>query len=334
MKKQKLTNSRNVGGITQRKAFTLIELLAIIVILAIIAVITVPVILNIIENSKMGAAKDSAYGYKDAINKYYVSELSNNKKLMLNGTYEVKANGVLNGNFGVTENAEDRIIPIDGEKPSSGELHYTNNVLTEGWLVIGDYRVIFNQGGTVTTIKNSGSSLNQQGGGSGETISYFNNVEDNYVVKYYDSYDPEYPEEHDYIEINRENLQENDEIYMSTHIFANGKAMICAWDGTEEPLVCIEPNIWDCEEVITDDTFTCSNSTGYLASKIEEFEQKGFSINYYVYDEYLGIDLTYNDINLDIQKDGDIDGFVYGHGWRTRCFAGVRNNSETAGCDI
>ena len=59
-----------------KKGFTLIELLAIIVILAIIAVITVPVILNIIENSKKGAATDSAYGYKDAIDKFYVSKLS------------------------------------------------------------------------------------------------------------------------------------------------------------------------------------------------------------------------------------------------------------------
>ena len=56
-----------------KKGFTLIELLAIIVILAIIAVITVPIILNIIENSKNGAAQDSAYGFKDAVEKYYVA---------------------------------------------------------------------------------------------------------------------------------------------------------------------------------------------------------------------------------------------------------------------
>ena len=49
----------------KKNGFTLIELLAIIVILAIIAVITVPIILNIIDNSRRGAAKDSAYGYKD-----------------------------------------------------------------------------------------------------------------------------------------------------------------------------------------------------------------------------------------------------------------------------
>ena len=161
MKKHLLTSSCDGGGITRLRnnAFTLIELLAIIVILAIIAVITVPIILNIIDNSKRGAAIDSAYGYKDSINKYYVSELSNNNKLMLNGTYEVKANGVLNGNFGVTENAEDRIIPIDGTKPSSGKLRYSNNVLNAGCVVIGDYKVTFGTDGKVDeTVKGNCST--------------------------------------------------------------------------------------------------------------------------------------------------------------------------------
>ena len=61
-----------------KKGFTLIELLAIIVILAIIAVITVPIILNIIENAKKGAATNSAYGYKDAIDKFYATKLTRN----------------------------------------------------------------------------------------------------------------------------------------------------------------------------------------------------------------------------------------------------------------
>ncbi len=49
------------------KGFTLIELLAIIVILAIIAVITVPIILNIIETARNGAAKNSVTGYGKAV---------------------------------------------------------------------------------------------------------------------------------------------------------------------------------------------------------------------------------------------------------------------------
>ena len=63
----------------KKQGFTLIELLAIIVILAIIAVITVPIILNIIENSKKGSVQDSALGYKDAVQKYYMNGLVDNK---------------------------------------------------------------------------------------------------------------------------------------------------------------------------------------------------------------------------------------------------------------
>ena len=54
-----------------KKGFTLIELLAIIVILAVIAVITVPIILGIIDDSSKGAAVNSAYGFRDAVLKYY-----------------------------------------------------------------------------------------------------------------------------------------------------------------------------------------------------------------------------------------------------------------------
>ena len=148
----------------QKNGFTLIELLAIIVILAIIAVITVPIILDIIDNTKRGAATDSAYGYKDAINKYYVTELlkPENQNLNLSGKYDVYTGGVLNGS-GISN----KEIPVSGDKPSAGELHYTNNTLQGGCLVIGDYQVIFDGDGVSSTIKgdcsdyNFGSSANQ-----------------------------------------------------------------------------------------------------------------------------------------------------------------------------
>lgn len=157
MKKHLLTSSFNKEGITRLRnnAFTLIELLAIIVILAIIAVITVPIILNIIENSRKGAATDSAFGYKDAVNKYYVTELSKpeNQNLVLNGEYTVLADGVLDGN-GI-----DRIqIPVSGDKPSSGYLKYENNALKEGCLVIGEYAVRFDGNGKSSVTANDGCS--------------------------------------------------------------------------------------------------------------------------------------------------------------------------------
>ena len=120
----------------KNKGFTLIELLAIIVILAIIAVITVPIILNVIENSKKGAAIDSAYGYKESVEKYYVSriiESNSTQESILNGTYTI-LDGKLNGKS--IENLE---IPFTGIKPSNGLLIYENNKLIDACITINTY---------------------------------------------------------------------------------------------------------------------------------------------------------------------------------------------------
>ena len=69
------------------KGFTLIELLAVIVILAIIALIAVPVILNVIEKSKIGAAEQSAQGYVDAVEKQIVTNKVKNENLIEEGEY-------------------------------------------------------------------------------------------------------------------------------------------------------------------------------------------------------------------------------------------------------
>lgn len=125
-----------------KKGFTLIELLAIIVILAIIAVITVPIILNIIENARKGAAKNSAYGYKDAIDKYYLGKLFDDQDFALNGSYDV-LDGKLKGS-GLSSSGED--ILVSGVKPSSGTLEYENSILKNGCLKIDNYAVTFVDG--------------------------------------------------------------------------------------------------------------------------------------------------------------------------------------------
>jgi len=141
---------------SKKNAFTLIELLAIIVILAIIAVITVPIILNIIENSRMGAVKDSAYGYKDAINKYYVTDLSENPEsnLKLSGTYIVQEDGTLKGmnveEKTYTDNLE---IPLSGTTPTGGYLNYENNTLKDGCLTIDEYKLTIENGEVKNTEK-------------------------------------------------------------------------------------------------------------------------------------------------------------------------------------
>ena len=125
----------NNNYLSRTLGFTLIELLAIIVILAIIAVITVPIILNVIDNAKRGTVKDSAYGYKDAINKYYVASMLESDNVKLDDTYNV-----VNGKLGEYD------IPFSGTKPTSGYLSYENNKLTSGCLTIDEYKVTFSDG--------------------------------------------------------------------------------------------------------------------------------------------------------------------------------------------
>lgn len=124
------------------KAFTLIELLAIIVILAIIAVITVPIILNIIDNAKMGSVQDSAYGYRDAINKYYVSKLSSDNQFDFD-----------NKKYSISE-LSDMGVSVDGQIPldNSWVEIYNNNVVA-GCLQFDDYKVDIADGKVANTEK-------------------------------------------------------------------------------------------------------------------------------------------------------------------------------------
>ena len=272
------------GGILNKNAFTLIELLAIIVILAIIAVITVPIILNIIENSKKGAATDSAYGYKDAVNKYYVTELSKleNRDLVLQGEYTVKANGVLDGS-GISN----KEIPVSGDKPSSGKLRYSNNVLNAGCLVIGDYSVIFEGGNTTSTTKgdcsdyefpseNSGSSSNEQGnGGSQQAINpYLTTFDGTYVYKMGSNYSTGYEQDEEgwYISLNPAVTGGYIRKNVSTQ-----EIEICSIFNSNT--VCVKNNADDYgygSEIVCDENDeNCYLKPGYLAYKKEEFESKG-----------------------------------------------------------
>ena len=137
--------------------------------------------MNIIENSRKGAATDSAYGYKDSVNKTYVAELQNHNKLKLNDTYTV-TNGTLSGGDFGDEEITSLPISVSGTVPSSGSLEYQNNVLKEGWLVIGDYRIIFNEDGTVTTVKNNQSGEGQTSVALWDKYYYFD------VEKYYQTW--------------------------------------------------------------------------------------------------------------------------------------------------
>ena len=116
----------------RNKGFTLVELLAVIVILALIALIATPIILNVISDAKKQAAKDSAYGYMDAVEKYIVSSELEDKSIN-DGPYSVEElnsmgvsvkgsipdNGTIKIESGSVKSYD---IGIDGYVVSNGEI--------------------------------------------------------------------------------------------------------------------------------------------------------------------------------------------------------------------
>ena len=123
-----------------KKGFTLIELLAIIVILAIIAVITVPLILNIINDAKQNASIDSAYGYKSALEKYYMKKVVENTE-----------NELPNGYKNISELPEDFIV--SGESPSDGWVKLKKGIVDRFSLKYDEYVVTMDNDKNVTSEK-------------------------------------------------------------------------------------------------------------------------------------------------------------------------------------
>mgnify|MGYP004564110875 CR=1 FL=1 len=77
-----------------KKGFTLIELLAVIIILAVIALIATPIVLNVVDNARKSANKDSAYGLLNSAKLYYMeSLLDESKSLSGNLIYKINVSG-------------------------------------------------------------------------------------------------------------------------------------------------------------------------------------------------------------------------------------------------
>ena len=255
------------GGITnlKRNAFTLIELLAIIVILAIIAVITVPIILNIIENSRKGAATDSAYGYKDSVNKFYIAELQNHNKLKLDGTYIVNSDGSLEPTtdntfgFGDSEYGDSLDVAVSGTIPSNGKLRYSNNVLNAGCVVIGDYKVTFGTDGKVNeTVK-------------GDCIDYEFAEEEEEIV--FTSFTGKVQGADEYF-FNLSSLPDNAAFWIQKNdVISQG----CAHDFNTGKDICFDSFKWDCGTPSLDQNnkLICSQD-GYVSKKINKIQQMGF----------------------------------------------------------
>ena len=114
----------------KKNGFTLVELLAILIILSLIAIITIPVVFNMIDSSKKGTVKDSAYGYISSIQKmYYSNQLDDS-------FFEFEDRG-----YTVSE-LKSLGISFDGQEPiGKSWVLFSNNDIVKACLQFDDYRV-------------------------------------------------------------------------------------------------------------------------------------------------------------------------------------------------
>ncbi len=150
----------------KKRGFTLIELLAVIVILAIIALIATPIVMNLIENSRKGAAERSAENYLRAVETAVATERLDGKTL--NGDYTIQSDGSICPVSGCGQDNVDKVaIDMNGNKPTSGTIVIENGlVTTESTMTFTDnYKVSYDstkgsyvaskeeaEGNTITTV--------------------------------------------------------------------------------------------------------------------------------------------------------------------------------------
>ena len=111
-----------------KKGFTLVELLAVIVILAIIALIAVPIVMNVIEDARKGAAKSSALGYLDSVEKTMARSMLDNDK----------SNDITDGVYEIAD-LDSKNVKVKGDKPSEGWVKIENGKIASYSFKIGKY---------------------------------------------------------------------------------------------------------------------------------------------------------------------------------------------------
>ncbi len=133
------------------KGFTLIELLAVIVILAIIALIATPIVLNLIDKARRGAAESSAYAYINAAEKAAVVTLMDNTGVNLNqASCAVASSGTtLTCEGGSLSSSVDLTLDIKGDLPSDGgSISFDENgAVTGASFTINNYSVTVDENG-------------------------------------------------------------------------------------------------------------------------------------------------------------------------------------------
>ena len=133
-----------------KKGFTLIELLAVIVILAIIALIATPIVLNIINDTKESAIKQSADFYVDAL------ELSISTAILKNKTIKDGVYNIIDGDMCLNEGCTEKLeVEVNGEVPKTGEVTITKGQIEDITLNLSEKTVTKNENGQFVIGDNS-----------------------------------------------------------------------------------------------------------------------------------------------------------------------------------
>ena len=116
-----------------KKAFTLIELLAVIVILAIIALIAAPIVINIINDSKTSSNEQSVELYIDSVKKAIA------RKQLKSSNFNPKICNIQNDGNLVCDN-EKIVVDMKGIMPTKGIIEIKDNKITyKNLLLNGQY---------------------------------------------------------------------------------------------------------------------------------------------------------------------------------------------------
>ena len=131
----------------KKKGFTLVELLAVIIILAVIALIATPLILNTIDDVRVGAAKVSTVSYVKAIELKVASNSIDDKMYADKDDYVYNEIGV----------------DVKGTTPTGGIYSLKDGVVTVGTFCIDGYEVKYTDGNATVTGKCTGEDLKLSG---------------------------------------------------------------------------------------------------------------------------------------------------------------------------
>lgn len=103
-----------------KKGFTLVELLAVIVILSIISLIAIPIVGNVIEESRRSALENSVI--------FYVKEIESKfSEWTIEGIPDDVTYTTNSGRMFLTVSNLGRVLKFDGKKPVSGTVEIDNN---------------------------------------------------------------------------------------------------------------------------------------------------------------------------------------------------------------